>query len=72
LEYIGLAPGFAREVLEVYESWEGKEATPMKVKELMLVLRIEVARRYKRNVPPQVSVKPKIKELKQARLSFLQ
>jgi len=28
LEYIGLAPGFAREVLEIYEAWEGKEAMP--------------------------------------------
>ena len=43
LEYIGLAPGFAKEVLEVYESWEGKESVPWKVKELMMVLRIEVS-----------------------------
>ncbi len=40
LEYIRLAPGFVREVLDVYETWEGREATPMKVKELMMVLQI--------------------------------
>ena len=39
-----MAPGFAREVLEVYEG-EGKEVVPMKVKELMMVLRIEVSKR---------------------------
>jgi len=55
LEYIGLAPGFAREVLEIYESWEGKEALPWKVKELMLVLQIEVNRRYNPNSYPQAS-----------------
>jgi hypothetical protein len=55
LEYIGLAPGFAREVLEIYEAWEGKEALPWKVKELMLVLQIEVNRRYNPNSYPQAS-----------------
>jgi len=55
LEYIGLAPGFAREVLEIYEAWEGKEAVPWKVKELMLVLKIEVDRRYNPNSYPQAS-----------------
>jgi hypothetical protein len=55
LEYIGLAPGFAREVLAIYEAWEGKEALPWKVKELMLVLQIEVNRRYNPNSYPQAS-----------------
>jgi len=55
LEYIGLAPGFAREVLEVYEAWEGKEVLPWRVKELMLVLKIEVNRRYNPNSYPQAS-----------------
>jgi hypothetical protein len=55
LEYIGLAPGFAKEVLEIYEAWEGKEALPWKVKELMLVLQIEVNRRYNPNSYPQAS-----------------
>ncbi len=65
LEYIGLAPGFAREVLEIYEAWKGKEAVPWKVKELMLVLKIEVNRRYKPYVPPE---KPKTKILRDTRL----
>jgi hypothetical protein len=43
LEYIRLAPGLAKEVLDVYEGWDGKYATPMKVKELMMVLQIEVS-----------------------------
>jgi len=55
LEYIGLAPGFAREVLAIYDTWEGKEALPWKVKELMLVLLIEVNRRYNPNSYPQAS-----------------
>jgi hypothetical protein len=55
LEYIGLAPGFAREVLAIYDTWEGKEALPWKVKELMLVLQIEVNRRYNPNSYPQAS-----------------
>jgi hypothetical protein len=46
LEYVSLAPGFVKEVLDVYENWEGKDAMPMKVKELMMVLQIEVSRRY--------------------------
>jgi len=65
LEYIGLAPGFVKEVLDVYEAWEGKESVPMKVKELMLIFRIEVARRYNPHVPPE---KPKGKILRDARL----
>jgi hypothetical protein len=65
LEYIGLAPGFAKEVLEIYESWEGKESVPMKVKELMLIFRIEVSRRYNPYVPPE---KPKVKILRDTRL----
>jgi len=41
---------------------------PMKVKELMLVLRIEVVRRYKPNVLPQEYRLLKIKVLKDTRL----
>ncbi len=48
LEYIWLAPAFAKEVLEVYEGWEGKDAVPSKLKELMMVLEIEVSQVYKR------------------------
>ncbi|TMI16226.1 hypothetical protein E6H35_00515 [Candidatus Bathyarchaeota archaeon] len=65
LKYIGLAPGFAREVLEVYDTWEGKETVPWKLKELMLIFRIEVRKRYNPYVPPE---KPKIKILRDARL----
>ena len=42
LEYIGLAPGFVREVVDVYYEWEGRKAVPMKIKELLIVLQIEV------------------------------
>jgi len=65
LEYIGLAPGFVREVLDVYEAWEGKESVPMKVKELMLIFRIEVRKRYNPHIPPE---KPKVKILRDIRL----
>jgi len=65
LDYIGLAPGFVREVFDVYETWEGKESVPMKVKELMLIFRIEVRKRYNPYVPPE---KPKTKILRDARL----
>jgi len=39
LEYIELAPGFIREVVDAYEAWKGKGAVPMKIQELMMVLR---------------------------------
>ena len=68
LEYIGLAPGFVREVVDVYYEWEGRETVPMKIKELMMVLQIEVDKLYKPNVPAQESEKPKIKIFKDARL----
>jgi len=65
---IELAPGFVREVVDVYEEWEGREAVPMKIQELMMVLRIEVSRLYKRDVRPQESDQPKIRILKDTRL----
>jgi len=46
-QYIQLAPGFVREVLEVYDSWDGREHVPFKLRDLMMVLRIEVSRHYK-------------------------
>jgi hypothetical protein len=55
-EYVELAPGFVREVLEVYDRWDGKDPVPSKVQELMMVLQIEVERRYKpkiRTVEPE-------------------
>ena len=66
LEYIGLAPGFAREVLEIYENWDRKEAVPMKVKELMLILRIEITRRYNPSSFPKE--RPKIRVLRDNKL----
>ena len=67
LEYIWLAPGFVREVLDVYEAWDGRDAVPLKVKELMMVLRIEVSRRYKVEVRPkdiEISKAPELKDTK--------
>jgi len=61
-----LAPGFAREVVELYYEWAGGEVAPMKIKELMM-LQIEVDKLYKPNVPAQESEKPKIMIFKDAR-----
>jgi len=69
LEYIELAPGFVREVVDVYDAWEGRESVPMKIQELMMVLRIEVSRLYKStDVRRQESDKPKTVVLKDTRL----
>ena len=68
LEYIGLAPGFAKEVLEIYDSWDGKESVPMKLKELMMVLRIEVSKRYTPNAYWQVAAMPKVPEFRDTKL----
>lgn len=46
-QYIQLAPGYVREILEIYDQWDGKKHVPSKVQDLMMVLRIEVDRRYK-------------------------
>jgi len=45
-----------------------KEAVPMKLQELMMVLRIEVSRLYKPDVRPQESEKPKTKIPRDTRL----
>jgi len=58
LDYIELAPGFVREVVEVWDAWEGRNSTPLKLQQLMLNLRIDVHRLYKIGVRPQE--KPKI------------
>ena len=54
---IELAPGFVREVVEVWEAWEGKENAPMKLQQLMLNLRIDVHRLYKIGIRPQEKTK---------------
>jgi hypothetical protein len=61
LEYIELAPGFVREVVDVYDKWEGKENVPMKAQELMMVLEIEVSRLYKLDIRSQEPEKPKVR-----------
>ena len=52
LEYIMLASGFVREVLDACEGWEGKDVMPMKLQELMMVLQIETDTRRHKNTPP--------------------
>jgi len=47
LEYIQLAPHFVKEVLEIYDAWNGKDGVPMKIQELMIVLEIELSEQYK-------------------------
>ena len=64
-DYICLAPGFAREVLESYEAWEDKDKVPVRVRELMMVLRAEVSRLYR---PPREPEKEKVPIYKDARL----
>lgn len=43
-EYIQLAPGQVKEALEAYDQWTDKQRVPPIVKELKLVLSIEVDR----------------------------
>ena len=69
LDYVRLAPGFAREVLEIYESWEGKESVPMKVKELMMVIEIEVNKLYDPSAWARIAAMPKPPKLKDSKLS---
>ena len=69
LDYVRLAPGFAREVLEIYESWEGKESVPMKVKELMVVIEIEVNELYDPGAWARIAAMPKPPRLKDTKLS---
>jgi len=66
LNEIELAPGFVREVVEVWEAWEGRQSAPLKLQQLMLNLRIDVHRLYKIGVRPQE--KPKVREFRDIRL----
>jgi len=45
-EYIKLAPGYVRDAVEAYDNWTSNEQVPAKVKELIMILRIELSRRY--------------------------
>jgi hypothetical protein len=69
LDYVRLAPGFAREVLEIYENWEGKDTVPMKVRELMMVIEIEVNKRYDPGGWARVASMPKPPKLKDTKLA---
>jgi hypothetical protein len=43
--YIRLAPGYVRDAVEAYDNWTGNEHVPEKVKELIMILRVELSRR---------------------------
>lgn len=58
LDYVRIAPGFAREVLEIYENWEGKETAPMKLRELMMVIEIEANKLYDPGAWARVAAMP--------------
>lgn len=45
-DYIRLTKSFVKEVLEAYEKWETKTTVPARMKELMMVLEIELSRNY--------------------------
>ena len=51
LEYIIFAPAFVREILDAREGWEGKDAMPMKMQKLIIVLQIEAENRPHKNKP---------------------
>jgi len=61
-----LAPGYVREALEVYDAWKDKKNVPMKVQELMMLLRIAVSRRYG---PPWEPTKNKLPILQDTELT---
>jgi hypothetical protein len=56
-----------REVVEVWEAWEGRVAAPLKLQQLMLNLRIDVHRLYKIGV--RLQEKPKFPVYTDTRLT---
>jgi hypothetical protein len=70
LDYVRLAPGFAREVLEIYENWEGRDTVPMKVRELMMVIEIEVNKLYDPGGWHRIAAMPKPPKLKDTKLGL--
>ena len=64
-DYICLAPGYAREAVDAFDAWEDRHKAPRRVLELMIVLRIEVSKRYYPTPQPEP---PKIPVLKDMRL----
>jgi hypothetical protein len=59
LDYVRLSPGFAREVLEIYKDWEDKDTVPMKLRELMTVIEIEVGKLYDPGIRDRVAAMPR-------------
>ncbi len=57
LQYVRLAPGFVREALEAYLRWK-VERVPREIRELMMVLEIEVNRRYHQGSWPDPRERP--------------
>jgi hypothetical protein len=68
LDYVRLAPGFAREVLEIYKDWEDKDTVPIKLRELMMVIEIEVDKLYDPGNRDRVAVMPRPPTLKDTKL----
>jgi hypothetical protein len=68
LDYVRLAPGFAREVLEIYKDWEDKDTVPMKLRELMMVIEIEVDKLYDPGNRDRVAAMPRPPTLKDTKL----
>ena len=68
LDYIELAPGFVRDVLAIYDKWDGKDTLPWKLKELIMVLQIEVNRLYKPGEFARIAAMPKEPEYKDTKL----
>lgn len=68
LDYVRLAPGFAKEVLEIYENWEDKDTVPMKLRELMMVIEIEVNKLYDPGNWDSVAAMPNPPTLKDTKL----
>ena len=71
LDDIGLAPGFAREVVEVWDAWEGRKSAPLKLQQLMLNLKIDVNKLYKIGVRPQEKPNaPQFKDIRLDRMNY--
>ena len=68
LDYVRLAPGFAREALEIYENWQGRDKVPAKVRELMMVIGIEVDKLYDPGSSERVAVISKLTKLNDTKL----
>lgn len=62
-DYICLAPGYAREALDAFDAWEDRRRAPRKVVELMMVLRVEVSKRYYPAPHPELPKIPVFKDM---------